>query len=350
MNRADYENVARRVRDLLSGNGEWRDRYKGYARKLGDPEFRGQLERAVKQFRVPAPFQLYLPVSTAIRCNPSSTYLELRFHGQSVATLRVDNRKEKAVELDMKPNANVQKALAEIIDPLPAWYDAESLKKTMWVDWHGDEATEFRKLFSELEKAIKDCRISLEGQPEHEMESWLLKNYSKKSSDEKEVVGIQPVKMPGTTACFQMPTPIKASKAKDGAGNIGYSEQYGGGIDILARTGRGRGTKLAILELKDEFAESEAPEKAICQAVAYAAFIRELVRDPECGEDWWKIFGFGGKVPEKLELLAVIVMPYDDQADKSFVGEGPLAIEDDCISLGYIYKNMDSVPSDYHLG
>ena len=348
MNRNDYENVVRRVRGLLSSNDEWRDRYKGYAQKLGDDGFRKQLERAVKQFRVPNPFQLYLPVSTAMKCNSSSTYLELRFRGQSVAMLRIDNRKDKIVKLGIKPSANVREALVAI-KSLPVWYDAEHLKKIKWVDWQGDEAVEFRKLFTKLDKKIKADPAILSGQPEHEMESWLLKNYSKKSASEKEVVDIQPVKMPGTTACFQMPTPIRASKAKNGADNIGYSKQYGGGIDILARTGRGRATKLAVLELKDEFSDYELPQDAICQAIAYATFIRELIRDSECGEDWWKIFGFGGKAPAKLQLFAAIVMPYDDRADESFVKEGPLAIENDSISLGYIYRNMDSVSSIYHL-
>lgn len=42
-----------------------------------------------------------------------------------------------------------------------------------------------------------------------------------------------------------------------------YDEYKGGGINVLARVGRGLETKLAILELKDENISSEPPEKAI---------------------------------------------------------------------------------------
>lgn len=143
-------------------------------------------------------------------------------------------------------------------------------------------------------------------------------------------------------ARFQMPSPIKASKAKNGINFIKYSGQYGGGIDILARVGNGKGTKLAVLELKDSYSKNEPPEKVMHQAITYAVFIRELLRS-ECGEKWWKFFGFGGDIPKKLEIKAIVVMQYYPNADTSF-GGAKLPIGNDVLKLGYIYRTDD--PAD----
>lgn len=97
------------------------------------------------------------------------------------------------------------------------------------------------------------------------MESFLLENYAKKRSDEKEIAYIQPVTMLDTSARFQMPTPIKASSVKNGIDTLAYAGKSGGGIDILARVGSGRSTTLAVMELKDENKDSEPPRKVICQ-------------------------------------------------------------------------------------
>ena len=170
-------------------------------------------------------------------------------------------------------------------------------------------------------------------EPEHDMECELLKNFSQKSSVGKAIPYIQPVMICDTGARFQMPTAIKASSAKDGI--IEYSNSSG--IDILARAGKGRGTKLAVLELKDSYSKSEPPEKVMHQAVAYATFIRELLRS-DCGEKWWEFFGFGGNIPQKLEIKAIVVMPYDANAETNFGGMG-LPIDNDTIKLGYIYRS-----------
>jgi hypothetical protein len=132
---------------------------------------------------------------------------------------------------------------------------------------------------------------------------------------------------------FPMPTPISASKHK----HVKYSGIHGGGIDILARTGTGgKSTRLCIMELKDKNDKREPPKDAMEQALAYATFIRELLRS-DAGVKWWELFGFGGeKVPEPLELYAAIVMPFNDNNDYSF-GNMELNIERDIIKLHYIY-------------
>lgn len=171
------------------------------------------------------------------------------------------------------------------------------------------------------------------------MESKLLKNFSKKSSDGKIIRNIQPVTMLKESLFFQMPTPLKASNAKDGI--IEYSAENGGGIDILARIGRGT-TYLAIIELKDKYEKNEPPEKAVCQAIAYATFIRELLRS-KSGKKWWRFFGFGGDLPKSLKLFAIIAMPNSEKANKTFVYNCNhdiinLSLDgEDKLELGYIY-------------
>ena len=333
--REQYKATMQKVQELLTQNPEWRDRYAEYIKKLS--EIPKQLQAAQRQFSVPAPFQLYLSISMAMKCNSRSTYFELRFHGRSVAEIAVSNQEEKKVDLHVKNVPAILKAL----ETAKLGTEADQLRecvKQKKMDWHSEQARQFRALYSELEKSMKSNPMLLPGQPEHDMESALLQNYAQKRSDGKELLDIQPVTIKGTSARFQMPTPLRTSSAKNGIEKIEYSRQYGGGIDILARMGRGRGTTLAVLELKDENKSSEPPEKAICQAIAYATFLRELLRS-DCGQDWWQFFGFGGSVPKALELKTIIVMPNEPNTSIAFGGE-ELTFKDseDKIRLEYIYR------------
>lgn len=209
----------------------------------------------------------------------------------------------------------------------------ENLKDESY-PWKGKEARRFRRIFKEF-SSEKLC-----GQPEHKLESYLLDNYLQKSSKGKEISNIQPITMLEGSGFFQMPTPLKASGAKNGIDNIKYAKFYGGGIDILARVGRGIGTQLAILELKDENLSSEPPEEAIKQAIAYATFVRELLRS-EVGKTYWGFFGFTRKLPEKLALKAIIVMPYKNGIDTDFAKISlPIADTTDSIKLGYFIGKM----------
>ena len=128
-----------------------------------------------------------------------------------------------------------------------------------------------------------------------------------------------------------MPTPFSAS-----GNNVEYIKK-GGGIDILARVGRGRGTTLCIMEVKDEYVKREPPEKAITQGLYYATFIRELLRS-KCGNEWWNLFGFGGTVRKKLTLYVCCVMPFNKAgaSDTNF-SRIRLPIGNDTIELHYMY-------------
>ena len=132
-----------------------------------------------------------------------------------------------------------------------------------------------------------------------------------------------------------MPTPISASNHKE----LKYADSKGGGIDIFARTGKGHGTYLTVIEVKDENNSKEPPKDALKQSIKYAVFIRELLRS-DSGQDWYKIFGFRGKIPTQLTIRAACAMPDDDNIDVSFA-KNIYPIGDDKIECHYIYFKYD---------
>lgn len=159
-----------------------------------------------------------------------------------------------------------------------------------------------------------------------------MTEFAKSSSADKQILGIQPV----VFECFRisMKTPISASEKK----LLKYSKQSGGSIDILARSGQGKGTYLTVIEVKDENNKKEPPLTALKQAIRYAVFIRELLRS-EIGNDWYKLFGFNENVPQKLKIRVACAMP-DNYSDTSFA-KTILPIENDLLECHYIYFKYD---------
>ena len=317
----EYIEVIKKTRQLIDSDRERIARYRKYIQKINDNH--EQLKEARHAFYVPKPFKLYMPISKAM-----NSVFNLRFCGQDVADLKINTYNKVSIRFNKKA-----RNIFELMSNEDKEY-FENLKDEFY-PWKGKEARRFRRIFKEF-SSEKLC-----GQPEHKLESYLLDNYWQKSSQGKEILNIQPITMLEGSGFFQMPTPLKASEVKNGIDNIKYDKFYGGGIDILARVGRGKGTQLAILELKDENISSEPPEEAIKQAIVYATFIRELLKS-EVGETYWRFFGFTRKLPEKLALKAIIVMPYKVGVNTDF-GKTSLQIEDtnDFIELGYIYRKDD---------
>lgn len=346
---ANYDNTVEDVQKLLNYEQEWKKRYNNYIEAVRENSNK-RIKRARNLFHLYGPFRLYLSISYAKKATGKKVYFDLRFHGQNVGLIIVDIEVSKAWLIALK-NDDI---LNKIKDISP---EDEKILRSMigstkqFIEW--SEATEFRKIYKNLEEAIVSGKIKLAKNKEHELESHLLGNWSKNSSEGKEILNIQPVSLFKPPLFFQMPTPLKASKAK--SGSIDYAAEKGGGIDILARIGGGKGTYLAIIELKDKFENSEQPEDAICQAIAYATFIRELLRS-ESGKEWWKFFGFGGGIPKALKLYAIIAMPNNNNADTKFVydsepkgkelllGKNDENYKNDKLELGYIYLESDGLP------
>lgn len=270
--------------NLLFENPEWEDRYAGYATYI-------PLELP-KAFKKPQGLSVYSSVSMY----KQNTY-DLRFDGQSVGKI-YNQDKPKKVTLVINETANSK-------------YFGLSLAKNE-IDWNTDpDAKAFRRFFRDK---AKEGDVKLKS-PEHKVENRLLKEFNKKTrSENKALTNIQPIKLNG--CFFQMPTPLKASLH-----NPEYSKQYGGGIDILARTGG----RICVMEVKDENKASESQAVAMEQALTYATFIARLLRS-KSGQKWWNFFMNRDNdirpVPSNLDIEVVTIMPKGDTTE--FTGNVPL--------------------------
>jgi hypothetical protein len=294
------------VRDLLLRNPEWRERYERYASQLHNNSTRIKDFKAM--FREWAPLYVYMNVAEA----KSRMVFSLRYQGQDVARLKVGPKK---ITLSTQGFNGKNKR------------DFQCPVELDQVEWRSKIAREFRRHFSMHPKRTAS---SGKGNEEHRIESMLLTEFSKKKSIAKLFRNIQPVRLAGITR-FQMPTPLSASSINGRR----YSAAGGGGIDILSRTGSGKGTRLCVMEVKDENKAKEPAAKAIIQGLVYATFIRELLRS-ECGSEWWKIFGYKGKLPQQLKINVACVMPGIPQNDTSFAGM-VIPVEGDEYHLHYMY-------------
>ncbi len=309
MLRRDFIDVINETRCLLNQNDEWRSRYEGYAQKITQNlDF---IKSVRKSFRQWHPLTVYLNTTSAQNAKKTVGF-DLRYYGQTVARLTGhESGKHKLSTKGFEIN-NLR--------------DFDCDLQLSGVDWAGVEAAEFRKYFRNRKGPRKIEENS--GNEEHRLESlWLteLLKQGGKALPNTKAVEIGKVRFP-------MPTPISASNHKA----VRYSGVYGGGIDIFARTGTGGiNTYLCIMELKDENVKSEPPIDALKQSIAYATFIRELLRS-ESGRQWWTLFGFKGEIPKKLILYAACVMPSSSCNDYSFK-DMTLDIDDDVIKLHYIY-------------
>ena len=309
MPKSEFASVVEETRLLLKDNNEWRARYAVYAEKISGNL--GFINSVRSSFREWSPLKVYLNTTSSKNANNSVNF-ELRYMGQTVARLTGKDNKLHKLSTKNYEKTNLRDFDCEI-------YLSEA-------DWCGKDAANIRSYFKNRKGARKTG--DNKKNEEHRLESLLLTEFSRIKN--KAIRRIKPVTI--SKVRFPMPTPISASNHKA----IKYSGIKGGGIDILVRTGTGgKATRLCIMELKDENEKSEPPNDAVKQALAYATFIRELLRS-DAGELWWKLFGFGGKIPEPLELYAACVMPSGIYNDYSF-GNTELAIERDTIKLHYLY-------------
>jgi len=297
---------------LLENINDWETRYEDYAREIINKKDIISNDRNL--FHKWHPLYVYLNISQALSTTNHINF-SLRFHGQNVAKIFVKNNK---VIISTKKFDSTNGKHFSYKDSLDN------------IDWNSEKASNFRKFFSQAKIRT--------GNNEHRIESGLLKELEGRSAKNKSLTNIQPIKI-FDDARFQMPTPIAGSKKK----NVKYSSFRGGGIDILARYKAGSNTRLCIIEVKDEYNNSEPPTKVLKQALAYATFVQLLLRS-KSGKEWWNLFGFSKPLPEKLDINVVCAMPVIDNPDKSFIGI-TIPIENDTFHLHYIYfkDNKNSV-------
>ena len=273
---------------LEENRKEWEDRYDRYAKEIDLDQYADDR----KKFRIPKPLNAYSSISRVEKLTKHTTSYDLRYQGQSIGEIIVKNGK---VYLNTKGKEEKNSKYFQYSKP----WNCDN------VEWVSTDAREFRKHFKSNDKSNAHS-------PEHKIEQFLLSEFSKETRrSEKKLCSIQPVRLGGLF--FQMPTPLKASDHNKGQITLEYKNQYGGGIDILARIkDKGNNPKLAVLELKDENKKSEPQKEVMWQALAYATFIAYLLRS-KSGTFWWEeVFGFKkGSLPndKPIEIIVATIMP-----------------------------------------
>lgn len=251
--------------------------------------------QAGKQFRRAEPLRPYISVSSAKKgshtSNPTISF-SLRYQGQEVAVLVVKEKERKrSVKIDSKTDENNRK------------YFGVSTNKSEF-SWDSSEAVEFRR---EFKKRPSDTKRK---DTEHHIESEFLKQMGidSKIKFDGTLINIQPVLFAGFP--LQFPLPISS--------NTGRPKASRGNIDIVARRGAGKGTKISIWELK----KPNATGNAIKQAYIYAVTVLKVLRS-RSGKFWYQdIFGFNGKLPSKLTIEAVVAVSIENEKKKmTFIEE-----------------------------
>lgn len=284
---------------VLDTYPKWQQIYERYAKEiLGNEK---SYEEAGKLIHIRKPLVLYSRIG-CVKDSSNVKLFDVRFAGQSVGEFKVNIKKREVKLLITEEQAKFAKESL-------GFSESKEFKKG--IDWK-EEAHNFRKFFYRQESTDS---IPVKS-PEHRLESFLLKEFSKKTrAENKKLCNIQPVRL--GDEFFQLTTPLKASShipqisiTDKGNGKIGAQ---GGGIDILARIRHEEENypRLAVIELKDQNIPQEPQEEVMEQALIYATFIAKLLRMSSCGNEWYNIFGFNKKIDEKshIDLDVVSLMP-----------------------------------------
>ena len=285
------EAIIKTQSELKMNEEKWVSRFSDYLAKSVN-NISSIVERR-KKFHKWGNLSVYYTIG---RAKDDSSAFDLRYQGQSVGEIHVPKNGQVKLSISNKQYEN--NCNKKYLEGYPS-----SICLPGTYNWDTTEAKAFRAFFK--------SNPGKSGHPEHKYENLLLKELSDKYSKTKSLVGIQPVTIGTTTDLFfQMPTPLTASGT-----DIIYSEGHGG-IDILAR----RNGRLTVLELKDEYKESEGPEKVISQATAYATFLVELCKT-DARDDFWKLCGFNNKPTGKEVINVAILMPDPDgKTEPAFAG------------------------------
>lgn len=276
------DSIIKQVNKLLNDHSEWQERYSKYIE-----EIQGHMNKGIRRpFQRPEGLSLYSSVSRR-----DGREYDLRFDGQSVGKVVCSRNGVRLIPQE-KNNTNYFKE------------EYSELQLSEGVKWHSIEARKFRRFFRDKSKDTIDIKLN---SSEHRLENRLLKEFAKGTRAERKVLcNIQPVKL--YNCFFQLPTPLKASTH-----NPEYASEKGGGIDILARVKSiGGGSRICVMELKDENKKGEGQKEVMKQAVSYASFLARLLRS-KSGQNWWDFIMNrdvkSKSIPAELHIDVVTVMP-----------------------------------------
>lgn len=311
-----YENVINNICMLLDNDQNWKEKYGKYI------DFLNEVKELKGRFKKPTALDIYCSLSEQRNNNE----IQLRYLGVKVATIILCDDKKIQIKFEK-----------EGCEKFHLFLSVDFTKK---FDWKDPVATTFRKHFTDISN--EDYKDSIKKEAKFENRILYTMQNKSKNSIYLNGLSITPI-ISAEKAFFQMPTAISASK-KDNI-HISTKGHGGGGIDILARKGKGRYSSLTLFELKDENTESESPEMVMKQALSYATFLVKLI---ECkGDSVWTAFGYGQKskfetINHNNTIIVCCLMPNINKKGElaripSFVGIQPFVVGDYKLELHYLY-------------
>lgn len=305
MNKFKIEEIKKLINDssaCVKQNKEWETRYQRY------------IEELITISSMKSTFRLPPEISKHRRITDRDRYIyDLRFVGHSIGTLRI---------LKGKPQICINKQMSGNFG-----YVVDEKASEEWYEWDSKAAKDFRSYFHKCQKTSYATSSR-----EAKIQEMLL-NEMCANKRRSNLTNIRPVLL--DRAYFTMPTPLKASTHAPS-----YADCKGGGIDILAHVGKGKGCNLGIIELKDEYNEREPQKEVMKQALTYATFIAHLLRS-SIGQDWWKLLEFNGEMRKQLKLYVLTFMPQPEEEVEEFVGDFTLDdLENVTLCCRSIYFNL----------
>lgn len=262
MNEKILQNSIEQAQKIISQSKDWQQTYEEQAKTLIDNK--PLLDQFHKQIKSYEAIQFYL-----VEVNPTQDNIftiQARYQGQPIATIEIT---KDGVTISTKE------------------YD-ESNKKTYNCEFKLDnmnlntvETNQFLTYFN------KEMKSKGKIDEQAHIESMLLSEFSKTSSYDKLLTGIQPIKY--SNLYLKIPINI----------NPKGEPEY---IDILTRT---KVRKLTIIE---PLTETQTPETVLANATSKAVFLLNLLHS-EQGQEWYKIMGFHGRVTPHLTIKVCIAVP-----------------------------------------
>lgn len=313
-----YQLLAEKVQKKLQENTVWVERYKNYAE--GILANKNKIEQGKRKFNVPYPLGCYITLGNSI--NGKTTY-DLRYLGQSVGEIRIKNNQPLLFVTKTQSNNN-----SKFFN-----YALGTIKQEPWET--GKKASEFKTFFTNMVNKDKMPR-----QKEHMVEARLFQELAKDSSEDKQLLQIQPINF---AECFtHMKTAVAGSNAKKGKISV---VNKGGEIDIFCRkTVNSTETRLTVIEVKDKLEKNETFETAMFQAISYAVFIRELIHTSS-GSKWMKIWGMNSQKTDGIIINAVVAIPISSEKIPDFHGQ-VIQLGKDKIALHYMALKKSILETD----
>lgn len=257
------------------------DRIQGWVRNLGDSDRQKKILAAREQFHQWKPLRVYISTSQAKR--KGAPTFSLRYCGQEVATLI------------LRADGKLYVSIATARQSINASHFDVPIETSRDFAWDSPEGKKFREHFKKHRLWQEPPRRLRE----HHLESMIIQEMQRKTSRKfgGTLTQVQPVLLYGRLP-FQVPIPFRASEG------IPEISPRGGNIDILARRRAEHGpVRLSVWELK----RPGQIDHAVIQSYIYAVVLRHMLRSSSKAE-WFKLFGFGGRLPRTLDIESVVLL------------------------------------------